>query len=395
MNQKTDLVKVYFDNAATTPLRSEVVEVISTNLKETFGNPSSIHDYGRKAKTSIESARKSIAKQFNVAASEIIFTSGGTESDNMIFYCAVNDLGVQRIITSKIEHHAVLHAAEKIAKEGISLEYVRLDEEGSVDINHLEILLSNNDQTTLVSLMHINNEIGNVLNLQDAGAICKKYGAYFHTDAVQGVGHFRLDFSALPIDFLSASAHKFHGPKGIGFLYIRKAYRLKSMIKGGGQERGLRAGTEAVHNIVGMATALELAYQNYDTEHKHILEIKKYFLDQIYAVFPGAICNGLSGDIARSTYTLVNISLPIDKEKATILDFHLDLNGIACSKGSACQSGSSQVSHVINALQREDQYSDWPTLRFSFSCFNSKSEIDHLIKVLRQFADQEKPVANS
>ena len=395
MNQKTDLVRVYFDNAATTPLRSEVVEVISTNLKEIFGNPSSIHDYGRKAKTSIESARKSIAKQFNVAASEIIFTSGGTESDNMIFYCAVNDLGVQRIITSKIEHHAVLHAAEKIAKEGISLEYVRLDKEGSVDINHLEILLSSNDQTTLVSLMHINNEIGNVLNLQEAGTICKKYGAYFHTDAVQGVGHFRLDFSALPIDFLSASAHKFHGPKGIGFLYIRKAYRLKSMIKGGGQERGLRAGTEAVHNIVGMATALELAYQNYDKEYKHILEIKKYFLDQIHAVFPGAICNGLSGDMARSTYTLVNISLPIDKEKATILDFHLDLNGIACSKGSACQSGSSQGSHVINALQREDQYSDWPTLRFSFSCFNSKSEIDHLIKVLRQFANQEKPVANS
>lgn len=388
-------MRVYFDNAATTPLRSEVVEVISTNLKETFGNPSSTHGYGRKAKTSIESARKSIAKQFNAAASEIIFTSGGTESDNMIFYCAVNDLGVQRIITSKIEHHAVLHAAEKIAKKGISLEYVALDEEGSVDVNHLEILLSNNNQTTLVSLMHINNEIGNVLDLEAVGTLCKKYGAYFHSDAVQGVGHFHLDFSALPIDFLSASAHKFHGPKGIGFLYVSKALRLQSMIKGGGQERGLRAGTEAVHNIVGMATALELAYQNYDSEYQHILEIKKYFLDQIHAVFPEAICNGLSGDLARSTYTLVNISLPIDQEKATILDFYLDLNGIACSKGSACQSGSSLGSHVINALQRKDQYSDWPTLRFSFSCFNSKSEIDHLTTVLRQFATQEKPLANS
>ena len=384
-------MRVYFDNAATTPLRSEVVEVISTNLIETFGNPSSIHGYGRKAKTTIESARKSIAKQFNAAASEIIFTSGGTESDNMIFYCAVNDLGVQKIITSKIEHHAVLHAAEKIAKKGISLEYVALDEEGSVDINHLEILLSNNNQTTLVSLMHINNEIGNVLDLEAVGKLCKKYGAYFHSDAVQGVGHFHLDFNALPIDFLSASAHKFHGPKGIGFLYVSNALRLQSMIKGGGQERGLRAGTEAVHNIVGMATALELAYQNYDTEDQHILEIKKYFLDQIHTVFPEAILNGLSGDITRSTNTLVNISLPIDQDKAKILDFHLDLNGIACSKGSACQSGSSRGSHVINELRREDQYSDWPTLRFSFSCFNSKSEIDHLITVLRQFATQEKP----
>jgi len=378
-------MNIYFDNAATTPLRKEVISSISEVMQECFGNPSSTHAFGRTAKTHIETARKEIAKQINAAPQEIIFTSGGTESDNMILHCAVKDLGVKSIISSPIEHHAVLHAIEALEEVfGISTAYVKTDDKGVVDLGDLEALLKSSKEKTLVSLMHVNNEIGNVLDLEVVGKLCHQYEAYFHTDAVQGIGHFTFDMETLPVDFLSAAAHKFHGPKGIGFSFVRKNSGLQSFIYGGAQERGLRAGTESVHNIVGMNKALKLAYKNLEDERQKVLDVKNHFIDQITTVFPEVQFNGLCDDPDKSTYTLVNIALPIPKEKALMLDFHLDLNGIACSKGSACQSGSQSGSHVLNTI-RSQKTDDWPSLRFSFSILNSKREVDHLIQVLKEF----------
>ncbi len=378
-------MNIYFDNAATTPLRTEVISSISEVMQECFGNPSSTHAFGRTAKTHIETARKEIAKQINAAPQEIIFTSGGTESDNMILHCAVKDLGVKRIISSPIEHHAVLHAIEALEEVfGISTAYVKTDDKGVVDLGDLEALLKSSKKKTLVSLMHVNNEIGNVLDLEVVGKLCHQYEAYFHTDAVQGIGHFTFDMETLPVDFLSAAAHKFHGPKGIGFSFVRKNSGLQSFIYGGAQERGLRAGTESVHNIVGMNKALKLAYKNLEDERQKVLDVKNHFIDQITTVFPEVQFNGLCDDPDKSTYTLVNVALPIPKEKALMLDFHLDLNGIACSKGSACQSGSQSGSHVLNTI-RSQKTDDWPSLRFSFSILNSKREVDHLIQVLKEF----------
>jgi len=378
-------MNIYFDNAATTPLRTEVISSISEVMQECFGNPSSTHAFGRTAKTHIETARKEIAKQINAAPQEIIFTSGGTESDNMILHCAVKDLGVKRIISSPIEHHAVLHAMEALEQLfGISTAYVKTDDKGVVDLGDLEALLKSSKEKTLVSLMHVNNEIGNVLDLEVVGELCHQYGSYFHTDAVQGIGHFTFDMETLPVDFLSAAAHKFHGPKGIGFSFVRKNSGLQSFIHGGAQERGLRAGTESVHNIVGMNKALKLAYENLEVERQKVLDVKNHFIDQITTVFPEVQFNGLCDDPNKSTYTLVNVALPIPKEKALMLDFHLDLNGIACSKGSACQSGSQYGSHVLNTI-RSQKSEDWPSLRFSFSILNSKNEVDRLIQVLKDF----------
>ena len=378
-------MNIYFDNAATTPLRKEVISTISEVMEACFGNPSSTHAFGRTAKTFVETARKGIAKQISAAPQEIIFTSGGTESDNMILHCAVKDLGVKRIISSPIEHHAILHAMEALEQLfGITTAYVKTDEKGTVDLEHLEMLLKSDEEKTLVSLMHVNNEIGNVLDLEKVGFLCHEYNAYFHTDAVQGIGHFTFDMEKLPVDFLSAAAHKFHGPKGVGFSFIRKDSGLQAFIYGGAQERGLRAGTESVHNIVGMCKALELAYENLNEERKEVLAVKTYFIDQITTLFPEVQFNGLCNDLTQSTYTLVNIALPIPEEKALMLDFHLDLNGIACSKGSACQSGSQSGSHVLRSL-RSNRKEEWPSLRFSFSILNSKKEVDRLIEVLKDF----------
>ena len=374
-------MNVYFDNAATTPPRKEVISAISKVMEESFGNPSSTHSFGRTAKTYVETSRKNIAQLINAAPQEIIFTSGGTESDNMILHCAVKDLGVQRIISSRIEHHAVLHALDALEQLfQIKIDFVQTDENGAVDLKHLESLLKNDSSKKLVSLMHVNNEIGNILDLEKVGNLCHENQALFHTDAVQGIGHFTFDMEKLPVDFLSAAAHKFHGPKGVGFSFVRKNSGLQPFIYGGSQERGLRAGTESVHNIVGMCTALELAYKNLKEEKQKILEVKTNFISQISKLFPNVKFNGLCGDLTQSTYTLVNIALPIPKEKALLLDFHLDLNGIACSKGSACQSGS----HVLNEIQSE-VHQDWPSLRFSFSMANTTDEVDHLIKIFKDF----------
>ncbi|HSI69296.1 MAG TPA: cysteine desulfurase family protein, partial [Gillisia sp.] len=347
--------KVYLDSAATTQMREEVIEKMITVMKENYGNPSSTHAYGRSSKSLIENARKTVASILNVSASEIIFTSGGTEADNLALNSAIRDLGVKRIITSRIEHHAVLYTVDQLKKcFDVEVEYVNLDEKGQVKLSHLEELLQNSDAKTLVSLMHVNNEIGNILDIEAAGKICKKYNALFHCDTVQSIGHFKLDLQALPVDFTAVSAHKFHGPKGVGFAFIRKNSGLKPLIFGGEQERGQRAGTESVHNIVGLEEALKIAYNNLEEEKNYVASLKSYFIDQLKENIPGVKFNGLCEDPEKSTYTLINVCLPVTQEKALMLLFQLDLKGIACSKGSACQSGSDKGSHVLSAFLVEE-----------------------------------------
>lgn len=380
--------QVYFDNAATTQMREEVVNRMAEVMKNVYGNPSSTHAFGRTAKTLIEQARKTVAGILNVAASEIIFTSGGTEADNLILNSAVRDLGVKRIITSRMEHHAVLYPLNKLHEVyGTRIEYVNVDDCGRIDFNHLEELLSSSEEKTMVSLMHVNNEVGNLLDIKKAGEICKAHKSLFHSDTVQSIGHYELDLSEIPVDFTAVSAHKFHGPKGVGFAYIQKNSGLQPLIFGGEQERGFRAGTEAVHNIVGLEEALKLAYKNLEKEREYITSLKSYFIEQLQKEVPGVKFNGECDDFENSTYTLINVCLPISSEKALMLLFQLDLNGIACSKGSACQSGSDKGSHVLNAfLSKEDLKK--PSLRFSFSMYNTKEEVDYVVKMLKDFIEK-------
>jgi len=375
--------QVYFDNAATTPIRDEVVIAMTESLKNNFGNASSSHSFGRSSKSLIEGIRKDIATYFNVSAGEIVFTSGGTEADNLVLRSAVRDLEVKHIITSRIEHHAILHTAEQLENEyGISISYVDLDPKGLIDFNHLEQLLKNS-KDTLVSLMHVNNEIGNLLDIKRVALLCKENNALFHSDTVQSVGHYKLDLQNIPIDFLAASAHKFHGPKGVGFCFIRKNSGLKPLIFGGEQERGFRAGTESVHNIVGLGESLKLAYLNLKKESTYVKGLKEYFITEISKEVPEVNFNGCSGDLINSTYTLVNMRLPVSEEKSVMLLFQLDLKGIACSKGSACQSGATASSHALSQLLSKDELKK-PSVRFSFSIYNTKEEIDFLVEVLKE-----------
>lgn len=377
--------KVYFDNAATTQIRSEVITCMSEVLKTEFGNPSSTHSYGRSSKSLLENARKEIAELLNASAQEIIFTSGGTEANNLILSSCVRDLGVERVITSPIEHHAVLHTLEWLEKKyGIELVFVKLDDCGLVDFEHLESLLKEPSKKTLVSLMHVNNEIGNILDLQKAGELCRKYKALFHSDTVQSMGGYEFDLKEIPIDFALASAHKFHGPKGSGFAFLRKDTGIRPMIHGGEQERGLRAGTEAVHAIAGMAEAFKIAYRNLEQERAYVKEIKDYFIEKLKATIPGVQFNGKCEDNNNSTYKVLNVCLPIPPEKSVLLLFQLDLKGIACSKGSACQSGSEGGSHVLNAILSEEDLKK-PSIRFSFSSYNTKEEVDFVVSVLKEF----------
>lgn len=375
---------VYFDSAATTQLRPEIIEKMTQVMQQCYGNASSTHSFGRSAKAMIEQARKTVAKYLNVSASEIVFTSGGTEADNLALLSAVRDLGVKKIITSRIEHHAVLYTVQQLEKEyGINVEYVDLDNAGHVDYNHLESLLQSS-QKTLVSLMHVNNEVGNILDIAKVSKLCKANNAMFHSDTVQSVGHFKLDLQELAIDFMAVSGHKFHGPKGVGFAFIRKNSGLKPLIFGGEQERGYRAGTEAVHNIVGLEEALKLSYENLEEESAYITDLKKYFIEKLELNFPGVSFNGSSADFEKSTYTVLNVCLPIAPEKGPILLFQLDLKGIACSKGSACQSGSAKGSHVLSQILSDEDMQK-PSIRFSFSKYNTKEEIDYVIEVLKEF----------
>ena len=378
--------QVYFDNAATTQVRDEVVSRMTDVLSNTFGNASSSHSYGRSSKTLVELARKNIAKHLNVTAGEVVFTSGGTEADNLVLRSCVRDLGVKTIITSRIEHHAVLHTAEQLETEyGVTIRFVDLDQHGGVEYNHLEELL-NTSQDCLVSLMHVNNEIGNLLDIKRVANLCKQYDALFHSDTVQSVGHFELDLQEIPIDFIAVSAHKFHGPKGVGFAFIKKNSGLKPLIFGGEQERGLRAGTESLHNIIGLEESLNIAYKNLAEEHQYIIGIKKYFIECLNNEFSNIKFNGYSGDLDHSTYTIVSVQLPIAPDKDATLLFQLDLKGVACSKGSACQSGSSKGSHVLSQILDDDELQK-PSLRFSFSKYNTKEEVDYVIGVLKGFVE--------
>ncbi|SHL17102.1 cysteine desulfurase [Flavobacterium chilense] len=370
--------KVYLDNASTTAMRPEVIQEMTKVMTEDFGNPSSTHSYGRNGKTILELSRKSIAKHLNCTAQEIIFTSGGTEADNWILRSAVEDLKIERIITTKIEHHAVLYTALALeADYNIQVDYVNINTDGSIDLTHLSNLLAE-EKKTIVSLMHVNNETGTVLDLNRVGVVCKQYNALFHSDTIQSVGKTEIDLQNTPVDFIVASAHKFHGPKGVGFAFIRKNSGLQPLIFGGEQEKGLRAGTEAVHQIAGMAKALSLSYENLEQERSYITDLKMYLIDQLEVHFPGYRINGKKDDF----YNIINIILPFSADKTSMLLFSLDMKGIAVSRGSACQSGSIKPSHVLKEMLSETDLK-LPNLRISFSHYNTKEDIDWLIESLK------------
>ena len=379
--------KIYFDNAATTQIDSAVVDRIQNIMLNNYGNPNSTHSYGRSARTLIEKARKTVATQFKASSSEIYFTSCGTESDNMVLISAVRDLRVKRIITSKIEHKAVLNVVKYLTEtESIEIKYVDVLNNGLIDYNHLEILLKESSLKTLVSLMHINNEIGSKLDLIRVGKMCKDNNALFHSDTVQSIGKYDFDLSKLNIDLIVGSANKFHGPKGIGFVYINKNLKLNPFVIGGNQERGMRAGTESVHNICGLETAFIESYQNIITNNKHIQNLKTEFINQIKKLIPSIKFNGSCENNLLSSPSIINVCLPISKEKSVLLEFNLDMKGIACSRGSACQSGSQSGSHVLNSiLSKEDL--DKPSLRFSFSKYNSSEEVNRVVSVLKDFVE--------
>ncbi|MDI5899225.1 cysteine desulfurase family protein [Flavobacterium yafengii] len=370
--------KVYLDNASTTAIRAEVIQEMTKVMTEEYGNPSSTHSLGRAAKSILELSRKSIAKNLNATAQEIIFTSCGTEANNWILRSAVKDLQVKRIITSKIEHHAVLYTALVLEKEyDIQIDYVDVKPNGEIDITHLVELLSQ-EKKTLVSLMHVNNETGNILDLERIGRICKEHNTLFHSDTVQSIGKTTIDLQTIPVDFIVASAHKFHGPKGVGFAFIRKNSGLQPLFFGGEQEKGLRAGTEGLHQIAGMAKALEVSYANLETEQNHIAQLKSYLITQLKIEFPEFKINGNPDGF----YTVLNVLLPFEAAKTAMILFHLDMKGIAVSRGSACQSGSIKPSHVLAEMLSEEDLKK-PSLRISFSHFNTKEDIDLLIDALK------------
>ncbi len=374
---------VYLDNAATTAILPEVVNTMTEVLTNTFGNPSSTHNYGRNAKAIVEQARKTIAKQLNVSSSEIIFTSGGTEADNLILQSAVKDLGVKTIITTKIEHHAVLNTIIYLSEHyDVEIIYLDLDESGQINYNQLDEFLNNKDNV-LVSLMHVNNEIGNILDIKKVANLCQENKALFHSDTVQSIGHYNLDLQDIKVDFAAVSAHKFHGPKGVGFAFIRKNSGLHPIIFGGEQERGQRAGTEALHNIAGLEKAFKIAYQNLETDKTYITNLKSYCLKQLKKEIPSVKFNGLSHTIENSAYTIINMRLPEISKDATMIQFHLDLKGIACSRGSACQSGSTKNSHVLEEILAKEALKK-ASLRVSFSKFNTKEDVDYLVDVLKE-----------
>ncbi|WP_417872005.1 cysteine desulfurase family protein [Winogradskyella sp.] len=374
--------KIYLDNAATTPIDKEVIDVMVQSMLHNNGNPSSIHQFGRKAKSSVETARKNIAKYFNVTASEIIFTAGGTEADNLILQNAVTNLGVEVIITSKIEHHAVLHTCDFLIKtHQTEIVYVHVDKNGDVDLKHLEMLLDTyKNQKCLVSLMYVNNEIGNLLPLNKVSQICKKHHALFHSDTVQAIGHYPIDLQKNPIDFIAASAHKFHGPKGVGFAYFKKGFGIQPLLHGGNQEKGARSSTENVHSILGMEKALEIAISNIDKDTRNLSELKRYFISELKTNFKDVAFNGNSEHNDKSSYTILNVRFAHAND---MLLFNLDLNGIAVSGGSACQSGSNKGSHVLDELLDRTE-ADKISVRFSFSKTTTKDEIDTTIIKLKE-----------
>jgi len=374
-------MRVYLDNAATTPIDPKVVDAMLPYLTEQFGNPSSTHAFGRATKSAIERVRKEIASILKCTTGEIIFTSGGTEADNMAIFSAIYDLGVTRIISSKIEHHAVSHTVEVMgAKNNVRVDWVNTKDNGEVDLNHLDELLQTGEKT-LVSLMHANNEIGTLLPIKKVGELCKKYEAYFHSDTVQTVGHYQMDLSVIPVDFITCAAHKFHGPKGVGFLFVRKGLPVKSFIHGGAQEREKRGGTENVYGIVGLGKAMELAYTDLDTTIEKISGIRRYMKDRLTATIPGIAFNCSENGL----YTVLNVNFPAIPQ-ADMLLFTLDIEGVACSGGSACSSGSNKGSHVLAELKKKNE---GPNIRFSFSKNTTKEEIDFVVEKLKSIFERQ------
>lgn len=372
--------KVYLDNAATTPILPEVIEVMTHSMSNNFGNPSSTHQFGRTAKAAVEKARKNIAKHFNVTAGEIVFTSGGTEADNLILQNAVINLEVQTIITTKIEHHAVLHTIDFLKEVyGVTVVYLEINDKGDIHLDELKEALLKSNSKTLVSLMWVNNEIGNLLPIKEVAQLCKEYNAYFHSDTVQAIGHYELDLQEIPVDFIVASAHKFHGPKGVGFAFVKKGIALKPMLHGGDQERGMRSSTENVHAILGMEKALEISLDKIKEDKEKIESLKEYFIEEIKTIFPNVEFNGQSGNLEKSSYTIVNVRFPFNDK---MMIFNLDLNGVAVSGGSACQSGSNKGSHVLGAFLKEAE-AEKSSIRFSFSKLNKREEIVCLFKILK------------
>ena len=371
-------MRIYLDNAATTPIAPEVVTAMTDVLSNHFGNPSSSHHFGRDTKALIETSRRAVAKELNCHSSEIIFTCGGTEADNAALYLSVRNLGVERIITTSIEHHAVGHTVEALKKEvGTEIVYLDVDGKGNIPLSKLEELLKESKKT-LVSLMHANNEIGTLLPIQLVSELCRKYNAYFHSDTVQSMAHYRFDLGALDIDFITCSAHKFHGPKGVGFLYVNKKLKIGSFIHGGAQERGMRGGTENVPGIVGLAKAFQLAYNDIEEHHTHIQGLKSYMIDALKKVIPNVSFHGET-DPEKSLYTVLNVCFPRFEGSGMFL-FTLDLKGIAVSGGSACSSGAVGASHVLSGIEAD---LNRPNARFSFSKFNTKEEIERVIEELR------------
>jgi cysteine desulfurase len=377
-------MQVYLDNAATTALLPEVFDAMRPYYLEHFGNPSSIHNFGRIAKASVENARKKIAGLLNAAPSEIFFTSGGTEADNWAIVRGINTFNLKHIITSPLEHHAVLHTVEHLEKTyEVKVHYVRVSDKGEIDFQDLKYLLENNPNA-LVSLMHANNEIGNLIDLNQVATICKSYNALFHSDTVQTIGHVPIDLQKIDLFSLTGSAHKFHGPKGIGFIYLNSDHFIKPLIFGGAQERNLRGGTENVAAIVGMAKALEIAYQNLEQDKKHITLLKNTLAEKLLSRIPGAEINGAGIEDNKSLYTILNIGLPTTGDNDMLI-FGLDINHIAVSAGSACASGSSIGSHVLQAMGVGE---DKDAIRFSFSKFNTLEEIDYVVeKVTALYVD--------
>ena len=373
-------MKVYLDNAATTPIDTAVYEAMQPYLKNDFGNPSSTHSYGRISKSAIEEARKKVADILNASPGEIFFTSGGTEADNTSLSGLIRRYNIKNVITSPIEHHAVLHSLEFFESIGLAhVQFLDVDKKGNIDKDQLIDLLKNK-KDCLVSLMHANNEIGNLINLAEIGEICSEYKALFHSDTVQSIARYMFDLNKVNINALLGSAHKFHGPKGIGFMYINASTRIPPYILGGGQERDMRAGTENVYGIVGLAKAMEIAYEDLPRNQKHIESLKSRMINGLKKNIPGVKFNGLSENIKNSLYSVLSVSLPPSDKNEMIL-FQLDLNGIAASGGSACGSGALKGSHVINALKGEKNRT---TIRFSFSKFNTPEEVDFTLDKLKE-----------
>lgn len=371
--------RIYLDNAATTALDPLVLEAMMPFFTEKFGNPSSIYSYGRETRMAIEQARKLVAKILNAYPAEIFFTSGGTESSNTAIFSSIRDLGCKHIITSEIEHHAVSHAVDYLKNAGkVSVSFVKLLPDGHIDLEDLEKLLSSSTVKTLVTLMHANNEIGNMIDLHAVGTLCNSYNAIFHSDTVQSVGHFPFDLRNTPVHFITGSAHKFHGPKGIGLLYINENIRIQSFIHGGGQERNMRAGTENIYGIVGLSNALEIATNNFEVDKAYILSLKLYMYEALKKSIPGISFNG--DVLGKSLYSVLNVNFPAS-EKSEMLLLNLDINHICASGGSACASGAEQGSHVIRAINVDPNQI---AVRFSFSKHNNKEEIDWVVEKLKE-----------